>query len=70
MLHFLVVALAGHAKSAPQRRWKMGSEPGESGFKQGHPARQRFSPVLARSSNSYDKRGSSHVRFWPKADIS
>jgi len=38
MLHFLVVALAGHAKSAPQRRWKMGSESGESGFKQGHPA--------------------------------
>jgi hypothetical protein len=31
--------------------------------------RQRFSPVLTRSSNSYDKRGSSHVRFWPKADI-
>jgi hypothetical protein len=30
MLHFLVVALAGHAKSAPQRRWKMGSESGES----------------------------------------
>jgi hypothetical protein len=56
MLHFLVVALAGHAKSAPQRRWKMGSESSESGFKQGHPAFLFFAPytILRKSTFSGD----------------